>query len=438
MAPPNVATGDAPTTQVGLHQPPAARQRDPPIFSGTGSPDIDDWLAAYERVSKFNAWDDSSKLNNVAFYLTELAKTWFVNHETEIGSWTVFRSRAVDLFGRPALRKSDAERKLSQRTQLADETFTSYIEDIISLCNRADPTMSESAKIKHILKGIAPDAFHMLVLRAPSTVQDVVAACQQLQDAKNLRVASPSLSFAPAIPLDTSNSDALRAFIRQVVKEEIARLSSACQGSPPSSHSLLALVQQEVSAALRSGEAPVPPRQTLMQSSANADAIHTLPNFHPPTLAQPAYRTYADVVRTTPVYDAPLAPATDYEAVAPVTALYPQGDPYLLRQHQLSLPPRRESRTCFYCGIRGHIARDCRRRRRDFGYDRMRTDSYGTLGQGRPMIYGRTDMPPNAGSGDRPTSPIRRRPRSPSPRFRDPQSSPPRNRSRSPMLEGNQ
>lgn len=436
MAPPNVPTGDTPTTSAGLRQPPAARQRDPPVFAGTGNEDIEDWLAAYERVSKFNAWDDSTKLNNVAFYLADLAKTWFLNHETEINSWPVFRSRLADLFGRPALRKADAEQRLAQRLQLTDETFTSYIEEILSLCNRVDPTMSEPAKIRHVLKGIAPDAFHLLVLKSPSTVQEVVALCKTLQEAKNLRLSS---SFSSAVHMDPSNLEALRIFIRQVVKEEIAKASPEAHGySPlpePFSHSVLALVRQEVSAAL-DASVPSPTYTCTYADAARAPAVTQLP----PPLPQPPYRTYADVVRTSPTHGASVARAHDYDAVAPIAPLYSQAGPYFSRQRQIPPFPRREVRICFYCGIRGHILRDCRRRRRDLEYDRTGSgshDFYGCPEQNRPTFYGRPDAPFRPDTRDRAASPNARRPRSPSPRFRDPRPSLTRSRSRSPIPEGN-
>lgn len=436
MATPNVPTGDAPITPPGPRQAPAARQRDPPVFSGIGTEDIDDWLDAYERVSRFNAWDDSSKLNNVAFYLSDIARTWFLNHESEISSWSVFRSRLADLFGRPALRKADAEHKLSQKIQLADETFTSYIEEILTLCHRVDPTMSEHAKVKHILKGIAPDAFQLLVLKSPSTVQEVVALCKQLQEAKNTRLRQ---SLSSTALLDPSNVQALRTFIRQVVREEIARAYPGAHSSSvlpePAANSVFALVREEVSAALG----------TSTQSTAHPssyDEVTCAPAIAQPQppLPQPLYRSYADVVRTPPTYSAPVARTPDYDAVAPIVPLYSQGGLYFTRQRQVPLPPRREVRTCFYCGIRGHILRDCRRRRRDLEYDRAGSDSsdfYAPYERNRPIPYGRRDAQSRQDTRDGSNSPYARRPRSPSPRFQNARPSLTRSRSRSPVPEGN-
>lgn len=99
------ADGSTNSIQYIPPHPPASRQRDPPMFSGTGSQDIDDWLAAFERVSKYNGWNDNHKLNNAVLYLTDLAKTWFLNHESDISTWTLFSSRII-VVRPPGIQKS--------------------------------------------------------------------------------------------------------------------------------------------------------------------------------------------------------------------------------------------------------------------------------------------------------------------------------------------
>lgn len=150
------------------------RQRDPSTFSGTDDQDVEDWLSSYERVSSFNKWDDVLKLNNIIFYLTNVAKLWFKNHEAEFQTWPRFKARFVEVFGRPAVRLLCAEQRLRERAQQAGENFTSYIEDILDLCKRVNPLMPEKEKIKHILKGIEDGAFHMLLGKNAETVTEVV------------------------------------------------------------------------------------------------------------------------------------------------------------------------------------------------------------------------------------------------------------------------
>lgn len=70
------------------------------------------------------------------------------------------------MFGRPELRKLRAEQHLRGRAQLQGEGFASCIEDVLDLCKRLNPLMSEGEKIRHILKWIDNDAFKMLMANA--------------------------------------------------------------------------------------------------------------------------------------------------------------------------------------------------------------------------------------------------------------------------------
>lgn len=319
---------------------PALRQRDPPIFAGTGSQDVEEWLDAFERSSKHNRWDGTLKLNNVVFYLTELAKTWFINHETEITSWDTFRTKITDLFGRPTSRKADAQARLERKMQLPSESYTSYIEDVLSLCARIDPRMTESDKVKHIRKGISRDAFHLLLLKSPATVEETVKLCRDLQEAQNARVQPSSLDSVPSY-LGPSKIEDLRVLIRQLIREELARNMDPIRPaslSPPTAPSLQAMIREEVSAAVTSATAP--------------------------TASRP---TYAEVVRGAPQMTMPHT-ASEPDTVAPVTVYSPPPSLQAWQARNSAYPRRVESRTCFFCGIRGHIARNCRKRLRQLSY----------------------------------------------------------------------
>lgn len=88
------------------------RQRDPYTFSGIDDQDVDDWLSSYDRVSSYNKWDDMLKLSSMNFYLTNVAKLWFRNHEAEFRIWPGFKTRFVEVFGYPAVRRLCAEQSL--------------------------------------------------------------------------------------------------------------------------------------------------------------------------------------------------------------------------------------------------------------------------------------------------------------------------------------
>lgn len=120
------------------------RQRDPPKCAGLRGNDVEEWLDNCPRVSAYNRWEDSLKLLNAGFSLSEVAKTWYLNHEKSIPNWKTFTSEFRKIFGTSTNRSEGAKRKLEARAQHPCESYTSYIEDVLALCRRVNMDMSES------------------------------------------------------------------------------------------------------------------------------------------------------------------------------------------------------------------------------------------------------------------------------------------------------
>lgn len=78
----------------------SSQQRDPRTFSSIGDEDIEEWVDFYTRVSLHSRLDCCTKLEIVVFYLTDVAKTWFLNHEAEMTLWQAF-SHLHEVFGCP-------------------------------------------------------------------------------------------------------------------------------------------------------------------------------------------------------------------------------------------------------------------------------------------------------------------------------------------------
>lgn len=333
----------------------ATRQRDPVKFNGTDDQDAEDWLSSYERVSIHNNWDDVMKLSSVGFYLNLLAETWFNNNAAGIDTWSEFKTRFLGAFGRPAVRKLRAEQRLRTRAQKTGETFTSYIEDVLDLCKRIEPSMAEADKIKHVMKGIDDDAFQMLLARDPRSVADVVNLCQSFDELRRQR----SLTRRPSAPDDTlasligdPESPSLLSRIKELVREEVARQLSLlpCTADTPSPvvPTLRSLVQEQVAEATPRTAVVDPPPMTAI--SAPMTYAETVARWPPAPI-----RTYADTMgvsprQAAPSYQRPVPPMTPFSPVRP--------------------PPQFNNgwRTwdnrpiCFLCHYAGHVAKYCRRR----------------------------------------------------------------------------
>ncbi|UYV76748.1 K02A2.6-like [Cordylochernes scorpioides] len=57
------------------------------------------WIKMFEKVAKYNKWDETQSLANVVFYLEGTAAQWFDNNEDIIISWTQFKKNFCEVFG---------------------------------------------------------------------------------------------------------------------------------------------------------------------------------------------------------------------------------------------------------------------------------------------------------------------------------------------------
>lgn len=323
------------------------RLRDPPIFSGTDDKDVDDWISTYERVSVHNKWDDDSKLSYVSFYLSDVAKLWFINHEADLPTWSVFKTSLTQVFGRPEVRKLRAEQRLRTRSQQLGENFTSYIEDILDLCKRVNASMSEEEKIKHIMKGIEDDAFQMLLSKSPRSVVELTELCQSYEELRRQRLHTRR----PSAPDDSLASlgigddhTPLLSKIQEFIRAEVARQLSLMSSVPDQPRSLAPtlrdFIQDQVAQAIPPAREPPPVTAPLTYAEAVARPHHQ--TLQPPPIYQP------------PTF---LPPPMPIPHRPPFPTPQPQLGAYSNQWRTYDDRP-----ICFACGGVGHVARYCRRR----------------------------------------------------------------------------
>lgn len=318
----------------------AVRERDPPDFNGTDENDAEDWLETFERVSAYNRWDDVFKLTYVSFPLTGVAEVWFKNNKSRLKTWAEFKDEFLAVFGRPAVRKLQAEQRLRLRAQQVGENFTSYIEDVLDLCRRVDPSMQEAEKIKHILKGIDDDAFQMLLSRDLRTVTEVINMCRSFDELRRQRaltrrslVQNDCVSSLSAMHADPSLLSQIKDFVREEVARQLSLLPAAAKPVSTLGPSLEHVIRDQVAEALPPGPQYVPIAAPVTYANITA---RPLPQS---TLTyQPTFPVQPRAVPTVP-------PPPRFNSQA--------GGPW-------RTPDNRP--ICFACGVPGHVARYCRRR----------------------------------------------------------------------------
>lgn len=351
--------------------------RDPGTFSGNGNDkvDIEEWLGIYERVAAHNRWDPTVMLPNLLFYLQGPARTWYNTHEEELTSWDVCKQKLLDLFGKLAGRKCAAAKDLSCRAQTATESYVAYILDVLALCRRVDASMPEADKVRHILKGIADDAFNLLVFKDCSTVDEIIRECRRFEDAKSRRIAGqfvrlPNTAATSSCEdahsaLQSSNTDS----VVRIVRREIEAASPSFSARPSEdTQSTIALIHAVVREEL--ANAGIQPVCSITRPPVSPAPVHRPP---------PTFRRYRDPAQWRTPDDKPI---------------------------------------CFHCSGVGHISRYCRYRQPSFS----RSPFHYRYNDNQRQPFHAPNDPTYCDRG--PSASIRRSSRSPSPHDR---------RSRSPL-----
>ncbi|UYV63475.1 hypothetical protein LAZ67_2004171, partial [Cordylochernes scorpioides] len=245
---------------------PCQRQRDPSTFSGDGNINPGQWLKEYERVSKYNRWDETMKLANVVFYLNGTAGRWFDNNEESLNSWRSFEDAFRGVFGLQEDSARRAEEVLKSRAQKAEESSESYIQEILSLCHQVNPRMEEGEIVAHIIKGISEDTYQVLVAKDIQTVDEILKFCRHLTTVKQRRIGRTKFArLSNVMPIScVDDSDDLAGLIRRIVREEIQKVFSVPEVINPlrEVNALEQTVREEVSRALQ----PTRPQVNVVQN----------------------------------------------------------------------------------------------------------------------------------------------------------------------------
>lgn len=337
-------------TQTSLTYSAWQHQREPRTFSGKADEDVEEWLKHYQRVSKYNRWDQALQLANVVFFLAGTALLWFDNHEAALTTWELFVDEITKCFADSISKKKKAEQTLAQRAQIPGETCTMYIEEVLKLCSLVSPDMSDEDKVGHLLKGIAEDVYNFLITKEDlASAADVMRHCRAFEALKTRRI-TPKFGRLANVPtvasVDTSSPEDVATIVRKIIREELGQQLQFQKVSPdprrhlyvePDSVHYQCAVQQE----------PPPERAGSWAAGQNYRARCNDYHDHPVTAAtfQPLARQhqfeYDDMPRQPrPSYYRSESPATSSGAY--------RGSP--------------QGPTCYNCGIRGHIARFCPRR----------------------------------------------------------------------------
>ena len=154
--------------------------KSPKIFQG-GKEDVKQWLEDLEHQFAIAQIPDAHKLDLISYSLKGEALRWYKNNKTIFVSWQVFVHELKDAFISPYYEEL-AFKKLESYTQGANQPIRGFYNEVLKLCAEADPTMSESTKLKNLLNKAKPTIQFEIRRKKPTTTKLFLEYAKEIEE----------------------------------------------------------------------------------------------------------------------------------------------------------------------------------------------------------------------------------------------------------------
>ena len=154
--------------------------KNPKTFQG-GSEDIKQWLEDIEQLFDTAQIPDSHKLDLISYSLKGEARRWYKNTKSTLTSWEIFVKEIKEAFLSP-FHDELAFKKLESYTQGINQPVRSFYNEILKLCNETDIGMSESMKLRHLLKKAKPTLQYEIRKKKPTTIKQFLEYAKEAEE----------------------------------------------------------------------------------------------------------------------------------------------------------------------------------------------------------------------------------------------------------------
>jgi hypothetical protein len=109
-------------------------------------------------------------LDLIPYSLRGEARRWYKNTKATLTSWPIFVKELKEAFLSP-FHDELAFKKLESYTQGINQPVRSFYNEVLKLCAETDPEMSESMKLRHLLKKAKPTLQYEIRKKKPTTTK---------------------------------------------------------------------------------------------------------------------------------------------------------------------------------------------------------------------------------------------------------------------------
>lgn len=156
-------------------------------FYGNPEDDIGKWIESithYFDIARLPGEKEQLYLQYAPAFLKEYAYKWWTENKHAVSDWSAFKQLVTEQFGN----KNDflLERQLDQRKQQLNEPVIKYYYDIISLCKKYDPKISDKQKICKLTNGLRLSLYQEAIKETYATSSEFLSKVQHLESIQKL------------------------------------------------------------------------------------------------------------------------------------------------------------------------------------------------------------------------------------------------------------
>lgn len=156
-------------------------------FSGYPNEDANKWLdsvAHFIDIIQLPVEKEVLKLQYAPAFLKANAYRWWNENKHSMSNWSVFTRMFIEQFGER--NEYLLEQQLNQRKQLPNEPVLQYYYDMIDLCNKCDPNMSDKQKVRKLILGLRWSLYQEAIKENFSTPKQLLTRVEQLENIEKL------------------------------------------------------------------------------------------------------------------------------------------------------------------------------------------------------------------------------------------------------------
>lgn len=130
------------------------------MFSGVGSPDVNQWITEFEEMAEIVEWSSLQKFVYGKQLLTGSSKA-FIRGQTGISSWAKLRSILLEEFG-STLSTAQIHAQMRNRRLQRSETLLVYLYSLMEIGKKAE--IDEKSIVEYFIEGVPDSKMNKMVL----------------------------------------------------------------------------------------------------------------------------------------------------------------------------------------------------------------------------------------------------------------------------------